>query len=96
MSAGKETPVEEWKEHREHLEVASTDSAAGEGAVKPPSRMFTPDEENKLYRKLDWHLMPILTLLYLLSFMDRGNIGKYLLPPATSLAATQAKRDFGG
>jgi hypothetical protein len=65
---------ESWKEHREHLENASLDGAGG--AIKPPSRMFTPEEENKIYRKLDWHLMPILTLLYLLSFMDRGNIGK--------------------
>ena len=27
--------------------------------------------EAKLTRKIDWHLLPILTLLYLLSFLDR-------------------------
>ncbi|KAH7337182.1 major facilitator superfamily domain-containing protein [Rhizoctonia solani] len=26
-------------------------------------------------RKVDWHLLPILTILYLLSFLDRANIG---------------------
>jgi hypothetical protein len=26
-------------------------------------------------RKIDWRLLPMLTLLYILSFLDRGNIG---------------------
>ena len=30
-------------------------------------------DEKKLLRKLDWHLVPGLTLLLLLSFLDRGN-----------------------
>ncbi|GKZ26503.1 hypothetical protein AbraIFM66951_002584 [Aspergillus brasiliensis] len=31
--------------------------------------------ERKLLRKMDLHIMPMLTLLYLFSFLDRGNIG---------------------
>ena len=31
--------------------------------------------ERKLVRKLDWHIIPITMLLYLLSFLDRVNIG---------------------
>jgi hypothetical protein len=31
--------------------------------------------EKKLVRKLDLKLIPLLTLLYLLSFLDRANIG---------------------
>ena len=31
--------------------------------------------EKKLVRKLDWRLIPWLSLLYLLSFLDRTNIG---------------------
>ena len=30
-------------------------------------------DETKLLRKLDVHLLPALTLLYLLSFLDRSN-----------------------
>jgi sugar phosphate permease len=26
-------------------------------------------------RKVDWRILPVLTLLYVLSFMDRSNIG---------------------
>lgn len=36
---------------------------------------FTPEENRALLRTLDWHLVPFLSLLYLLSFLDRTNIG---------------------
>ncbi|GAA5968860.1 hypothetical protein JCM11641_000760 [Rhodosporidiobolus odoratus] len=37
---------------------------------------FTPEEERKLVRKIDYKLVPFLSLLYLLSFLDRVNIGQ--------------------
>ncbi|KAF9220039.1 MFS general substrate transporter [Gyrodon lividus] len=42
-------------------------------ADAPP--ILTPEQEKRLWRKVDLRLMPILSLMYLLSFMDRGNIG---------------------
>jgi len=36
---------------------------------------FDAQRTKKLLRKLDWHLVPFLSLLYLLSFLDRTNIG---------------------
>jgi hypothetical protein len=33
-------------------------------------------DERKLMRKIDWRLIPWLSLLYLLSFLDRTGIGK--------------------
>ena len=36
---------------------------------------YTEAEEKRLIRKIDWLLLPILTVLYLLSFLDRSNIG---------------------
>lgn len=38
----------------------------------PPPPVLTGEEEKRLYRKLDWRLMPILSLMYLFSFLDRG------------------------
>jgi hypothetical protein len=32
-------------------------------------------DEDRLLLKLDWRILPIVTLLYLLSFIDRSNIG---------------------
>lgn len=37
---------------------------------------FAHIDEKKLLRKMDLRLIPMLTLLYLLSFIDRGNIGR--------------------
>ena len=34
-----------------------------------------PKAEKRLVRKLDWRLIPWLCLLYLISFLDRTNIG---------------------
>lgn len=31
--------------------------------------------EKKVVRKQDWHLMSLLWAIYLLSFLDRSNIG---------------------
>lgn len=32
-------------------------------------------ETARVLRKVDWRLLPVLTLLYVLSFLDKGNIG---------------------
>ncbi|KAK7923426.1 hypothetical protein PG985_007497 [Apiospora marii] len=37
--------------------------------------MFDQKETKKLLRKLDWHLIPFMSLIYLLCFLDRTNIG---------------------
>lgn len=45
------------------------------------AQVYNPDvdvsgvDERKLLRKLDWHLVPWLSFLYLLSFLDRTSIG---------------------
>ncbi|KAH6677081.1 major facilitator superfamily domain-containing protein [Halenospora varia] len=44
-----------------------------EGVVLAPE--FSAARTKTLLRKLDWHLVPFLSLLYLLSFLDRTNIG---------------------
>ncbi|KAF7328267.1 putative transporter C11D3.18C [Mycena venus] len=46
----------------------------GESTLPPPPTL-SAEEERKLWRKIDLRLMPILTLMYLMSFLDRGNIG---------------------
>ncbi|CAI6331955.1 unnamed protein product [Periconia digitata] len=39
------------------------------------SLSWTPDEEQNLVRKIDMYLLPTMWLMYLLSYMDRTNIG---------------------
>ncbi|TDL18250.1 MFS general substrate transporter [Rickenella mellea] len=45
----------------------------GGDSTLPPPPSLTLGEEKKLYRKIDLRLMPILSLMYLCSFLDRGN-----------------------
>lgn len=44
----------------------------------------SPQEERRLLRKVDWNILPIPTLLYLLSFLDRSNIGNAKLEGLTT------------
>ncbi|KAK4688320.1 MFS transporter, ACS family, allantoate permease, partial [Tremellales sp. Uapishka_1] len=36
--------------------------------------LLTAAEEKKMWRKVDWHLLPCLAMLYLLSYIDRGSL----------------------
>lgn len=35
----------------------------------------TPEEEAAVIRRLDWHLLPFVFLLYSLAVLDRSNLG---------------------
>ncbi|THH06985.1 hypothetical protein EW145_g3693 [Phellinidium pouzarii] len=47
----------------------------GGDSTLPAPPVLTAEQERTLYRKIDHRLMPILSLMYLCSFLDRGNIG---------------------
>ena len=39
--------------------------------------VFTPEQERKLWRRIDLRIMPIISLMYLLCFVDRGMSMRY-------------------
>lgn len=61
-----------------HKDVKDPESAMIRDA---PADVYCPEvdtsriDERKLMRKIDWHVVPWLAVLYLLNFLDRGNIG---------------------
>jgi hypothetical protein len=58
----------------EKAEVITTeDVAASSSPGRAPS--FTKEEEDKVIRKLDWNIMPLVFVLYSLSVLDRTNLG---------------------
>ncbi|EPS94394.1 hypothetical protein FOMPIDRAFT_1033374 [Fomitopsis schrenkii] len=68
--------------------IQSVEGAKQDPAVSDANRAVL---ERKLVRKLDARLLPILTILYLLSFLDRSNIGNAKLDGLTTdLKMTQA------
>lgn len=52
------------------VDKVTDEEAYGDDALAPPA--LTPEQEKQLWRKLDLRLMPILSVMYLLAFMDRG------------------------
>ncbi len=65
--------------HESYIEKTTT--GGGDSSTKystkfqNPSEMFPNIDEKKLLRKLDLKLIPMVSVLYLLAFLDRGNIG---------------------
>lgn len=55
----------------EEAENFASDRSSGD-ALEPA---WTEAEERAVRRKIDWHLVPLVTILYLLCFLDRSNIG---------------------
>jgi hypothetical protein len=91
--------------HFENIEQDSTElkgekqNGVAEFVARPDVTIetFALVDKNKVLRKMDLRLVPMLTLLYLLSFLDRGNIGKVLLqnndqPVLTRLVAQEMQR----
>lgn len=66
-----EVASNEWND-TEKKNYISTESV---NSQEPETEDFSDIDEKKLRRKLDWRLLPLFTVLYLLSFLDRGNIG---------------------
>lgn len=58
------------KDEKQHHDDVSSSVGGGVGG-----KFYTDEEERKLVRKIDLILLPTLTILYLLSFLDRSNIG---------------------
>ncbi|KAJ8588252.1 MFS general substrate transporter [Rhizopogon salebrosus TDB-379] len=42
---------------------------------KQVTEELDPAERTRILRKIDWHLLPFVTLFYLLCFLDRTNVG---------------------
>ena len=64
------SPTDE-KASSKEAEVLSVLDFAGDTELPPPPQL-TKAQEKALYRKIDRRLMPILALMYLMSFLDRG------------------------
>ncbi|KAJ3926074.1 MAG: major facilitator superfamily domain-containing protein [Lentinula lateritia] len=69
LSTDDEKASEHW------LEDGRRDYNFGGESQLPPPPDLSQEDERKLWWKIDLRLMPILCVIYLMSFMDRGNIG---------------------
>jgi hypothetical protein len=63
--------------HKKDVEI-SANSDLSEKAIEEHHEHVTPlspQETRKLLRKLDIAILPLVSVMYLLSFLDRSNIG---------------------
>ncbi|ESK89448.1 mfs nicotinic acid transporter tna1 [Moniliophthora roreri MCA 2997] len=74
MASSKPSSIEE-KGSQSRMEDYADKADIGGESLLPAPPTFTEEEERKLWRKIDRRLMPMLCLMYLMSFLDRGNIG---------------------
>ncbi|CAN6632332.1 thiamine pathway transporter Thi73p [Trichomonascus vanleenenianus] len=58
----------------EHLEDEEKDVETS-NALHAIEIQYTKEEERKLLRKFDWNVLSFVSVLYLLAYLDRGNIG---------------------
>ncbi len=83
-SSPTKTSLEKDRERCELVENAKDgavqviDNFGGEATLPPPPAL-TEEQEKKLWRKIDLRLMPILSLMYLFSFLDRGSLTVHVL-----------------
>ena len=56
-----------------------------ERAVQSHYHRILPDTEREVVRKMDLRIVPLVTALYVLAFLDRSNIGKYVCPEHCTL-----------
>lgn len=65
------------KDVEKHQHIQVEDSPDIKDQVSAGEHLPVYDDKNtaKLLRKVDFRLLPMLTTLYLLSYLDRGNIG---------------------
>jgi len=57
----------------EHERPFGKDGASSDGSF--PELVWTEEEEREIRRKIDWGTVPLVTVLYMLTFLDRINIG---------------------
>src|ERR1700712_2485182 len=55
----------------------------------------TADEERRVFRKIAWRLLPLLTLAYIVNFLDRTNVGFAALTMNQEIGLTPAQFGTG-
>lgn len=53
-----------------------------------------PDQEKRIVRKITWRIIPFVFLLYIISYLDRANIGYAALQMNAELALTSEAFGF--
>lgn len=67
------TEVARVHELEEKGQLVTLDAGLSEGAIVAELSALSEAEQKKIIRKIDWRVIPLLTFLYLIAFVDRTN-----------------------
>ena len=73
-AAANDLQVEVWV-YPEGVKHKSASKLTNTKTLKAMLPEFDSDETKRITRKVDFRLIPVLTILYIVSFIDRSNIG---------------------
>ncbi|KAJ1552674.1 hypothetical protein HK405_010441 [Cladochytrium tenue] len=73
----------------------AADAAAAAAATVVPPAAIDPAKERALVRRLDTRILPIATIMYLLSFLDRVNIGNARVVNSNSAGVGEMETALG-
>ena len=62
-------------ESKENVFAEHDESSPEKGGAIGPGYDMPPAEEQRMVRKCDWRILPIVSALYVMSFLNRVNIG---------------------
>lgn len=85
----RQSEISNYSKDEEKVETVE-DVTKSESQVQARLNRFTEEEEEAVIRKLDWHLMPLIFVLYSLSVLDRSNLGN------AKIAGMTKEIDLGG
>jgi hypothetical protein len=85
----RQSEISNYSKDEEKVETVE-DVTKSESQVQARLNRFTKEEEEAVIRKLDWHLMPLIFVLYSLSVLDRSNLGN------AKIAGMTKEIDLGG
>lgn len=69
---------EKREDHNTHASstVHSYDVDVGTQLIDETDSPLTPQEASRLRAKIDWHIMPFMCIMYLITFMDKTTLGE--------------------
>ncbi|KAK8052277.1 transporter [Apiospora rasikravindrae] len=72
--AGSKAPSKELVNSNLDSGVPSMEVSASEDKRSRARQLLTPEEEKKLLRRIDWHLMPLCSIIFMFKNLDSDNV----------------------
>jgi len=77
------------------ISVAAAEHLEGGTRIAAPTTTFTLEEENRIIQLLNWHIMPLIFLLFSLNVLGRSNLGNARIVGMERISVSAASSIIG-